>query len=429
MAKRISEYPDVEIIPIIPFNDGVAEGKKLGKTGVKKATDRALKSAELRHTLGAMSRASLEAYVKAKLETPPNYTRYPELADIYPERVEYIRGLAQGAGCSVIEAAVMSYTVYRQNIDSWTARYNPPVGVDVPTPQSEGCSGILMTGPEGVLAAHSAESLPLEPMPKNYRWRKPAPFRRPKQNWHKWKGSYKVYKPRTGYIEQWGAGNEKGMGCFAGTSCWCWLDEPIEDTWPICSVPLSRFASNIQQLIELFTRYTLFNWSGASQVWADVTGDGVIVEKSFRRIAFRRMDKTGLLWCTEGHFQSEEMGNYIRLKRLAYLERVGKHLGAEDMQYYTDSAVRFTHIGELCHKPWGRGYEHMQRMLSDTSTFPRGICRNGGPDTDSYDTTVTMLQSWNDLTHNRSFGRTWLPWKKFCNEVPESAAQHPPRPM
>jgi len=429
VSKRTLACPNVEIIPIIPFDNGVVEGKKLGRSGVKKATEAALKSPVLRDTLGAMSRQSLDAYVKAKLETPPNYTRYPELADIYPERVEHLQGVAKGAQCPLIEAAVKSYVEYRARIDGTLANYHPPIGVAVPRPQSDGCSGVMMVGPEGVLAAHSAESLPLVPKPKNYRWHKSAPFRRPRQVWEKWDGPCKVYKPRTGYIENWGAGNEKGVGCFAAMSCWCWLDEPIEDTWPICNVPLTRFASNVQQVIELYARYTLFNWTGASQIWADVSGDGVVVEKSFRRIAFRRMDKSGLLWCTEGHFQTEEMGTYIRHKRLAHLERVGKHLGADDMQYYTDSAVRFCHLGELCHKPWGRGYEHMQRILGDTSTFPRGVCRNGGPDTDPYDQTITMAQSWSDLTHNRGFGRVWVPWKKFCNEVPEGAAQYPPRPL
>ncbi|MCE9589920.1 MAG: hypothetical protein K8S99_05290 [Planctomycetes bacterium] len=409
-AKSVSNI-DIEIVPIIPFDDGVAEGKKIGAAGVKKQTAAALKSVELRDTLGAMSRRALEAYVASRLETPPDYARYPELADIYPERVDRLHGVARGAGCTLLEAAVMEYVKYKAMITRWDRNYNPPIGVDVPRPQDQGCSGALMVGPDGVLASHSADSLPLSPMPRGYRWRKPGPWKRPRQKWSTPARPYKLFKPRTGYIEQWGAGNEKGVGCFAGVSCWCWLDEPIEDTWPICNFPILRFASNIGQVVELYTRYTLFNWSGASQVWADVSGDGVIAEKSFRRVAFRRMDKSGVLWCTEGHFQTEEMGAYIRHKRLAYLERVGKHLGAGDMQYYTDSAVRFTHMGEICHMPWGRGYDHMRKLLSDHATFPRAVCRHGGPDTDPYDQTVTMAQSWSDLTNNRTFGRGWVPWK------------------
>jgi hypothetical protein len=51
----------------------------------------------------------------------------------------------------------------------------------------------------------------------------------------------------------------------------------------------------------------------------------------------------------EGYFESPEMNGYLRVERREYLERTGKHLGCEDMQYATDCGVRFTHLGELPH--------------------------------------------------------------------------------
>ena len=114
------------------------------------------------------------------------------------------------------------------------------------------------------------------------------------------------------------------------------------------------------------------------------------VEKSFRRVGFRRIGASGALCCTEGHFESAEMNAFIRRKRLEYLERMGKHLGAGDMQYANDCAVRFTRLAELVHENWGRGYEHMRKVLTDHATFPRAVCRHMGPDTAAYDRTMTQ---------------------------------------
>ena len=102
--------------------------------------------------------------------------------------------------------------------------------------------------------------------------------------------------------------------------------------------------------------------------------------------------------------------------------------GSGDLQYATDCHVRFTHLGELCNQPWGHGYEHIRRVLTDHATFPRAVCRHGGPDTDPYDISVTMASGFVDFTHNRSFWRAWVPWKKFPCQVPEEVTQYPARP-
>jgi hypothetical protein len=192
-------------------------------------------------------------------------------------------------------------------------------------------------------------------------------------------------------------------------------------------VPLLRFARNIEELAQLYHRYTLHNWGYASQIWADVGGDAIAVEKSFRRIGIRRLEGS-VIWCTEGYWHTPHMRQYQRAKRLEYIEKAGKHLGAEDMQYFTDCAVRFTRMGETCHEPLGFGYEHMSRVLTDHATFPRAVCRHGGPDTAPYDTSVTLVSSMTDLTHNRAFTRGWVPWKKFPCQVPWTVTQYPPIP-
>jgi len=151
---------DVTIIPANPFEDGKTAGKSLGKTGASKAITATLKDKLLKDNLGAMSRATLDTYVLSRLETEPDYTRYPELQDIYPERLDYLKGFAEGAQCTLTEAAVHDYVVYRQFIDNWWSSLNP-------TKEPGHCSGVIMVGPDGVLGAHSAESFP-EPKPKGY---------------------------------------------------------------------------------------------------------------------------------------------------------------------------------------------------------------------------------------------------------------------
>ncbi len=409
----------IEIIPIIPFDDGVAEGKALGKPALLQKTDEALADPYLQPTLGSMSREVLAQYVMSRLETPPDYGRYPELEDIYPERLDALRGLAQGAGVSLEEAAVYHYATYRQHIERWYWSLRD-------TPETGHCSGVMFDGPDGVIGGQSCESAP-PPKPEGYAWRPPKPY----QGLRQLKARFPhltLRKPRTGYIESWGVGNEKGVtGCCA-VSCSVLMDEPIEDTWPIGHVPLLRFAATVEQFAELYQRYTLHNWFRANMIFADPSGNAVAVEKCFRRIGLRWIGPARTLWVTEGHFDTPEMFAYMRAKRLEFLEAAGRHLGAGDMRYATDCHVRFTRLAELCHEPWGRGYDHIRRVLTDHAPFPRAVCRHGGPDTAPYDESVTMDSGFSDLTHNRSFNRHWVPWKKFPCQVPETVTQYPQRP-
>jgi hypothetical protein len=409
----------IEIVPDDPQADGLAAGRKIGKAGLLKRTAVLLGGKHLCETLGAMSRRALARYVKARLHTPPDYGKFPELQDIYPERLDRLRGFAAGAECSLDDAAVYQYLAYRENIDHWYNSYQ--------LCRSPGhCSGVLLIGPDGVLGAHRVESGP-PPRPKGCqnRYPKPAgPIRSRAATTRK----LVLKRPRTGYISNWGTTNEKGVGAACGTSCSVWLDEPIEDAWPVNDFPLLRFARDVDHLTELYQRYTLHVWGRASQIWADVSGNAVVIEKSYRRIGVRRLNGAHVLWCTEGHFESDEMNAYMRQKRLEYIASAGKHLGAEDMQYATDCHVRFTHLGELCHQNWGRGLKHMQKILTDHAPFPRAVCRHGGPDTAPYDTTVTLHSVIHDFTRNRQRVRKWVPWKKFCCQVHEEVIQYPPRP-
>lgn len=416
-----------EIVLEDPWTDGVAEGRKLGSVRLKKELDSHLRTPFLANTLGAMSRRMVERLALDRLETQPDFKRFPELQDLYPERVDRLRGVAHGAGVSLAMAAAWDYTAFRVEIGRWYASLHDWSATSQSPPRSGHCSGVLMVGPDGVLGAHSMESLPLEPRPRGYRWRDPGPYgfwkvmpARPPTSWI-------VRKPRTGYMI-WGVTNEKGLACCCGTSGSVWMDESIEDTWPLQQVPLLRFAGNVEQLVALYRRYTLHNWGRGSQIWADIGGNGVVIEKSFRRIGVRELGREKVLWCTEGHFESDEMSAYMRRKRLEYIEKAGKHLGAGDMQYATDCAVRFTRLGELCHEPLGWGLRHMNRVLTDHATFPRAVCRHGGPDTAPYDRTVTQACALTDLTHNRAYFRKWVPWRKFPCQVPWTVTQYPPIP-
>lgn len=408
-----------EIVPIRPYEDGVEAGRATNRETIAARCRELLEDRHLKPTLGQMSREELGRYAMARLEAPPDFGRYPELEDIYPERVDNLRGFAQGADISVQDAAVFSYLKYRREIDHWYHTYQ--------LERDPGhCSGVLLIGPDGIIGGQSVESEP-PTKPAGYQFK----------GWQPYNGleslppetpKLVLRKPRTGYIESWGVTNEKGVGAICGNSCGVWLDEPIEDTWPVHDFPLLRFARNVTHLEELYRRYTLHIWGRFSQIYADTGGNAIVVEKSYRRIGIRRLNGATALWCTEGHFESPEMGGYIRDRRLEYLEKAGKHLGAGDMQYATDCHVRFTRLAAMCHEDWGRGYDHIRRILTDHSTFPRAVCRHGGPDTAPYDTSVTMSSFFLDVTHNRSFRRDWDPWQRFCCEVPEKVTQYPARP-
>jgi len=411
----------IKIVPVVPFEDGVAAGKALaGKLGG--ATEKLLAHETVAETLGAMSRKELHAYVMDRLQTEPDYSRYPELEDIYPERVDYLRGLAEGAGVRLEEAAAYDYVKFRVEIESWHRSLQPPS-----RGTGGGCSGIVMVGPDGVLGGQAQDSLPPEPKPAGRRFRTPPPHGKWMANRPVTPRELVLRRPRTGYIESWGVCNERGVAAVAGASCSTFMDEPIEDTWPIGRVPLLRFARDIEHLAELYRRYSLHNWNRSSSVWADSGGNAMVVEKSFRRIGIRMLQGHAL-WCTEGYFHDPEMHAFQESRRREYMRRAGLHDGSGDAQYFADCRVRFARIGELCHENWGRGLEHMNRILTSHAPFPRAVCRHGGPDTAPYDRTVTMAMSLTDVTHNRSFGREWVPWKRFPCQVPWRVTQFPPHP-
>jgi len=405
-----------------PFMRGEEAGRKVGQAGVRTATETILKHEWFRDTLGAMTRTALNRMVKDRMETPPDYKRFPELEDIYPERLDYLRGFARGAACPVSEAALYSFLKYHVELEWWYRIYQVEGVGDAP-PRG-GCSGILFVGPDGILGGQSVDS-GVPPPPKGYRHRR-AVSRTSMRHGPVRYSRQALVKPRTGYMMLSEYYNEKGVAHLCGASAGVFLDEPLEDTWPIMEFPFFRFAESVKHMAQLQRRYVLFSvGKGSNTIYADLTGNAMVVEKCNRRLGIRMIDGGGVLWCTEGYFESTAMYAYARAKRLEYVSRMGRHLGCGDMQYATDCAVRFAHIGELCHEPWGRGFEHMRRALTDHSTFPRAVCRHGGPDTDAYDTSVT-LQGWiRDLTRGRQYTRDWIPWKKFCCEVPEKVTQYP----
>ena len=411
---------DVDIIPEQPFEEGVAAGRKMTGPELERRTRQALSDPLLCGDLGAMAGVQLTQWVMSRLETEPDYTEYPELQDVYPERLDRLRGLAQGAACSLETAAKFDCVLYLHEIREWTAAMNP-------LPRSGNCSGVLMLGPEGIIVGQSQESAPLTPRPSHYRYRPPAPYAGLRQEPTQ-RAPAVVKRPRTGYVENWGTTNECGVGLIGAGSCGTWLDEPIEDVWPIKRFPLLRFARNVGELLALYDRYKLFNWGRSSEITADLSGDAAVIEHSFRRIGVRPLAGAHALWATEGNFEQDDMAAFIRARRREYGRQQGLHLGADDFQYEADCGVRFTHLGELAHRPWGRGMDHMRRLLTDHSPFPRNICRHGGPDTDSYDVSVTQCSTIFDLTHNRTHVRQWQPWEHFPCEVAEQVTQYPPRP-
>ncbi|HOS44716.1 MAG TPA: hypothetical protein PK794_13590, partial [Armatimonadota bacterium] len=182
----------IEIIPVIPFAEGAAAGTAAGAACVRARIDALCRGPYLRDTLGALTREELDRRVTARLETPPDVTTYPELQEVYPERVEWLRGFAAGAACTRTEAAVYDYLTYRTYIEGQYRMYQlqPPPGH---------CSGALLVGPDGVLAGQNIDTAP-PPKPADYRHRAPRAYRGLRQR--KAVGARPVLRrPPTGYIE------------------------------------------------------------------------------------------------------------------------------------------------------------------------------------------------------------------------------------
>ena len=389
-----------DLIDESPFDDGRAAGRDLGCEKLQQQVRDWLDDPLLCDDLGAMSEAALTRHVVGRFETEPNDASRPELNEIYPDRVDRVRGLADGAGCAVEQAALYDYLAYTHEIRGWTSMMQPSLG-------GEGCSGMVFDGPDGVLAGQNIDSSPSLTVADP--------------------PELKLIRPRSGYIEKWGLTNEHGVAATGGGSCGVWMDEPIVNVWPFKSVPLLRFARNVKDVEELSDRYRLFNWGRSSELWVDVSGDAIAVDHSARRCGVRHIEN-GALWATEGHFEHDAMNAFIRDRRKTYVKTIGRHLGANDLQYATDCAVRFAHLGELAHLDLGRGIEHMRHVMTDHASVPRGVCRHGGPDTDVYDQTVTLQSKITDISANCIYVRNRIPDERFCCEVPEKVVQYPPRP-
>ncbi|MAE60048.1 MAG: hypothetical protein CMJ49_01700 [Planctomycetaceae bacterium] len=398
-----------QIIDECPFDDGVAAGRALGREALAGQTREWLDDPLLCDDLGAMSEAALARRIVGRLETEPDDGSRPELAEVYPDRVDYVRGVAEGAGCTIEQAALHDYVQYVRGIRDATAMMRPPL-------DGGGCSGAFMVGPDGVLTGQNIDS-GAQHRPPDFGVTESGPV------------ELTLKRPRSGYICDWGLTNEVGLAAVgAGGSVGTWLDEPVVDVWPYKTIPLTRFARNVGELADLCERYRTFNPGRGTGVWADVTGAAVVVEESHRRVGIAHVEDD-VAWATEGNFQTDSMSAYIRERRLAYVKSRGRHLGANDLQYATDCAVRYCHLGELTHRDLGRGMDHMRAVLTDHAPFPRAVCRHGGPDTDEYDQTITLQSTVRNLTTNRAYARMFVPGKKFCCEVPEVVMEYPPRPF
>lgn len=398
---------EIRIIDESPFNDGLDVGRGLGRAPLVDQTRAWLDDRLFRDDLSAMSESALMRRIIERLEAEPTDASRPELAEVYPDRLDYVRGLAAGADCTLEQAALYDYVQYAHEIRHWSAIMHP-------TSEDGHCSGVFMAGPDGVLTGQNIDSGVMH-RPPDFGIKASGPV------------SLTLKRPRTGYIADWGLTNEHGVGQAVGGSVGTWLDEPIVDMWPYKQMPLLRFARNVHDLADLYQRYRLFNWGRGAGVWADLSGDAIVTEHSYRRVGIEHIHDRAA-WATEGHFQTDSMSAYIRERRLKYVRSRGKHLGADDLQYAADCAVRYAHIGELVHLDLGRGIEHMRAVLTDHAPFPRAVCRHGGPDTDPYDQAITLQSSIRNLTTNRAHVRVFVPGDKFCCQVPEIVMEYPPRP-
>lgn len=171
----------VVIVPDRPFDDGVAEGRKREGSALKAEIRTLLGDPLLKPTLGSMSLKALAADILSRLETPPDTRRFPELGELYPDRLDYLRGLAKGAKRPLSEAALWHYLRYRLEIQRWYQAYNDLSALmeSPPEVQSSHCSGVLLVGPEGVLGAHSMESPPAPAPPHRLPMESAASVRTP----------------------------------------------------------------------------------------------------------------------------------------------------------------------------------------------------------------------------------------------------------
>ena len=274
--------------------------------------------------------------------------------------------------------------------------YQSPPPEDAPL--ADGCSGVILVGDE-IWFGKSVDSVPTE-------------YATPKV-----KGdTVTVNKPRTGYAPL-PVVSEGGIAGSGGASVGIWMDEPQEDVWPYKGFPITRFAGSVAEVADLYQRYTLYLPGRGADAFVDAKGDAISVDKSFRRVGISKA-RDGLIWYTEGHFQSENMKQFLAERRDMFARRHGITLGSYHNQYYADCAVRFTNMGRLAELPLGRDYTHVRTIPEDHSPFPRGLCRHNGPDQAEYDESIALVSRCIDYGRRIMYER-YATAERFCCEQPD----------
>jgi len=379
-----------------PYEEGVEEGKAMGAEKLREAIRSLRQDPLLRPTYGQMTDAGLGKLLDERMAATPDVGRFPELAELYPEAIDRLKGKAVGAGVSLQEAALHDYLRYRRDQIYWWRAYQGPPPEDTRAPA--GCSGVILVGEE-VWLGKNVDAAPVEyPTPKI-------------------KGDRVVVKkPRTGYAPL-PVVSEGGIAGSGGASVSTWMDEPQEDVWPHTRFPVTRFASSVAEVADLYQRYTLYLPGRGADAFVDRKGDAISVDKSYRRVGISKA-RHGMVWYTEGHFQSENMRQFLAERRAMFAEQFGITLGSYHNQYYADCAVRFANMGRLAELPLGRRYEHIRRILGDHSPFPRALCRHDGPDRADYDKTITLVSRTIDYARRTIYERFATP-DQFCCEEPD----------
>ena len=111
----------IEIVPVVPFDDGIAAGKTTGADAVRAEIDTLLRDPLLKNRFGQMSRTELYREVTARRETTPDYVRYPELADLHPEALDTLRGSERLTG-AILDRLTHRVHILEANGESYRLR-------------------------------------------------------------------------------------------------------------------------------------------------------------------------------------------------------------------------------------------------------------------------------------------------------------------
>lgn len=411
MRDERPRSPTLRIRREDPFEAGRQAGLKDGAERI-----RAFNGVEVRRIHrrpgDPRSLSAFAGWALERLEARPDFQTFPELRGLHSDRVLHLRGLAEGGGVTRAEAALYSYLHFRHEIEAlWNS-----LQIGSHPPLARACSAMIFSGSGVILGAHNADSVPEPPMlppPGNVG---PVRFRVHPQR-RSTPRRMELTRPRTGYIERWGVTNEKGVLILPGLSCNTWLDEPIEDTWPVHQVPVLRFARSARHAAQLWQRYNRHQYRAGTFLILDRAGGAVAVEKTFRRIGLRFPDPRGYLCATDGHFEEPDMHAYRFGRTADYVRRTGLGSGSIDMQYLADCHARYTRLCELGGQTVNRTVKTLAALMSDHAPFPRNLCRHADQP-GGYDQTVTMQQWIVDLAADRAYHRAWVPGRAFCCRQP-----------